>query len=204
MAFAIFFLDGCDRSEPLKALEISEEKNSLREVRNRPSNPSHCPYPAGPPMKKIAARNQAMFKRLEENGYPLDTDGLAAPFNFTLSPVTSCGIADLQLIVDPSQRIRVLARKLDFRQVPLNCILIIPLILGPETPGGDNSSSLRKGIYKVKRHIDFLEWESATRAGRIKLLRAYLYQIIDDIPNSQVRTEVHDTLLNLIDASLGK
>jgi len=153
-------------------------------------------------MKEIAARKQAMFKRLEENGYPVDTEGLPAPFNFTLSPVTSHGIADLQLIVDLSQRIRALARKLDFRKVRLNCVLIIPLILSPETPGGGNSSSFRKGIYKVKRHIDFLEWKSATRAERKKLLRAYLHQIIDDIPNSQVRMEVHDTLLNLIDASL--
>lgn len=153
-------------------------------------------------MKETAARNQAMFQRLEENGYPLDTEGLAAPFNFTVSPVTSHGIADLQLIVDFSQRIRALARKLDFRKVQLHCVLIIPVILSQETPGGSNSSSFRAGVYKVKRHIDFLEWESATRTGRKKLLRAYLHQIIDDIPNSQVRTEVHETLLNLIDASL--
>ena len=142
--------------------------------------------------------NEAMLRRLAENGFPVDFGALDALFNLTITPITSIDV-DAEPLIQFSQRVRELVRASGFK-CELADVAIFVLVLNPDIKSAENSSSWKRAsrAYVFRRNIDFSCWQSAKRSEKMALLTRCVIASIADIPTKHLNEASKEALAAIV------
>ena len=142
--------------------------------------------------------NQAMLKRIAENGYPVDFGAFDASFNLTIFPVTSIDV-DPEYLINFSQRLRQKVRDSQFK-CELADILISVVILNADVPSAKDSISWKRAsrAYKIRRNINFFDWQNAKPKEKKVLLVNLIVDSLTDIPLKHLSEASKETLIKIV------
>ena len=140
----------------------------------------------------------SIIKTLEEQGYPVDVEAIDAPFNLTISPVSSAEV-DPAVMIEFSKNVGKLIRDRRF-ECELMDIVIFPMVLNAEIPAAEDKMtwSKRNRAYKIRRKLDFDEWQEGSDEARKKLLVESILESINAIPEKNLKQANKEQLCEII------
>jgi hypothetical protein len=144
--------------------------------------------------------DRAKLTEISAKGYPIDFAALSAPFNFTVSPVTTCDV-DVSPFNEVAQRLKTLIRGSGFA-CELADIVAIPFIRAGEVPNVDKVSFRRsENACFVKKTIDHEEWACAKAKARKAIVQRFLLGVIQAVPAKRLSGPSREELRNLVNAA---
>lgn len=149
-------------------------------------------------------KEKTHINRLDENGIPIDFDSGESSFSVVIFPIVSIDVdAEIltQFAVRMSEEVRESGLKCE-----LTAIVIIVMILNPRvTNVAKDLTSWRRVSreYRIRRRIDFFDWQIAKPKEKKALLKKCVIDCIADIPMKHLAEESKQALAVLVNQAIG-